>query len=106
MITPNTYTHQIVLQIKFITQDAELTPIETWQTWRTLWAQPLPKTGREYYKFAVTDSEITEIFKVRYIGGITPHQRILFRCKYYEILSVINVEEKNIELVLTCKAVI
>ena len=106
MINPGELTHQIILQIKSITQDAELNSIITWLDWRTIWASPLPKTGREYYKLATVNSEITEAFKVRYIGFMSPHLRIKFRNKYFEIIEVINTDESNTELILTAKAVI
>ena len=99
-------THLIVLQKKSLTQDAELNSIITWLDWRKVWASPLPKTGREYYKLATVNSEITEAFKVRYIGFMSPHLRIKFRNKYFEIIEVINTEEKNEELILTAKAVV
>jgi len=106
MINPGELTHQITLQIKTITQDAELNSIETWNDWRTVWASLLPKTGREYYRLSTRNSEITEVFKIWYIGNINVHQRIKFQNKYFEIIEVINTDEKNIELLLSCKAVI
>ena len=99
-------THLIVLQKKSLTQDAELNSIITWLDWRTIWASPLPKTGREYYKLATVNSEITEAFKVRYIGFMSPHLRIKFRDKYFEIIEVINEGERNETLTITAKAVI
>ena len=99
-------THLIVLQKKSLTQDAELNSIVTWLDWRTIWTSPLPKTGREYYKLATVNSEITEAFKIRYIGFMSPHLRIKFRNKYFEIIEVINTDESNTELLLTAKAVI
>ena len=99
-------THLIVLQKKSLTQDAELNSIITWLDWRTIWASPLPKTGREYYKLATVNSEITEAFKVRYIGFIGPHLRIKFRNKYFEIIEVINEGEKSETLIITAKAVV
>lgn len=98
-------THQITLQIKSITQDPELNPIETWNDWRTIWATPMPKTGREFYRLATNNSEITEAFKIRYIAGVNPHQRVKFRSKHLEIIEVINEGERNIGLILTCKGV-
>lgn len=106
MINAGELTHQIILQIKSIFQDSELNPIETWNDWRTIWASPLPKTGREFYRLSTNNSEITEVFKIRYIAGVNPHQRIKFRNKYLEIIDVINTEEKNEEIILTCKGVI
>ena len=105
-MNPGSLTHQIILQIKSITQDAELNSIETWRDWRTVWASPLPKTGREYYRLATNNSEITEAFKIRYIGFMSPHLRIKFRNKYFEIIEVINTDESNTELLLTAKAVV
>ena len=105
-MNPGELTHQIIIQIKSITQDAELNSIITWLDWRTIWASPLPKTGREYYRLATNNSETTEAFKIRYIGFMSPHLRIKFRNKYFEIIEVINTEEKNEELILTAKAVV
>ena len=105
-MNPGSLTHQIILQIKSITQDAELNSIETWRDWRTVWASPLPKTGREYYRLATNNSEITEAFKIRYIAGVNPHQRIKFRGKLLEMIEVVNEEERNKTLILTAKAVV
>ena len=106
-MNPGELTHQIIIQIKSITQDAELNSIITWLDWRTVWASPLPKTGREYYKLATVNSEITEAFKIRYIAGVNSHQRIKFMNKYLEIIGdPINEGERNISLVLTCKGAI
>lgn len=106
MINPGELTHQILIYIKSITQDSELNAIETWTYWRTIWANPIPKTGKEYYKLSAVNSEITEVFKVRYVAGITPYQRIKFKCKYFEIIDVINEGEKNETLLITCKGVV
>lgn len=106
MINAGDLTHQISLYKKSIAQDAELSSTETWALWRTIWAQPMPKTSKEYYKLSTMNSEITEVFKTRYIAGITAHQRIKFKGKYLEIIDTINVDEKNTELIITCKGAI
>ena len=106
MINPGSLTHQLTIQIKSIAQDSELNVIESWNDWRTVWATPMPKTGREFYRLSTNNSEITEAFKIRYIAGVNPHQRVKFRGKYLEIIEAINEEERNIWLVLTCKGAI
>lgn len=106
MINPGELTHQIVLQIKSIFQDNELNVVVVWNDWRTVWCTPLPKTGREFYRLNTNNSEITEAFKIRYIAGVNPHQRVKFRGDLFEIIEVINEGEKNETLLLTCKAVI
>jgi SPP1 family predicted phage head-tail adaptor len=100
-------SHQIILQIKSITQDAELNAVETWNTWRTIWAAPMGKTSREFYRLSTNNSEITEVFKIRYIAGINARQRIKFKGRYFEIIGEpINEGERNEILLLTCKAVV
>lgn len=106
MINAGELTHQIILQIKSIFQDNELNVIEVWNDWRKIWCKPLPKTGREFFKIKTVNSEITEAFKIRYIAGVNPHQRVKFRGKLLEIIEVINTGEKNEELILTAKAAI
>jgi len=100
-------THQITLQIKSIAQDAELNAVETWADWRTVWAAPLPKAGREFFRLATMNSEIEEVFKIRYMGSVTSRMRVKFRGRYFDIIGPpINPEERNEELLLTCKGVI
>ena len=100
-------THQVTLQIKSITSDAELNSVIAWNDWRTVWATPMPKTGREFYRLSTNNSEITEAFRIRYIAGVNSHQRIKFMNKYLEIIGdPINEGERNISLVLTCKGAI
>jgi SPP1 family predicted phage head-tail adaptor len=105
-MNPGTLNLRITIQSKTITQDTELNAIETWADFKTLWASAIPKTGREYYKLATVNSEIIEVFKVRYISGINPHQRVKFNSKYFEIIDVLNDGEQNKELLITCKAVV
>jgi len=106
MINPGELTHQIVLQIKSIFQDNELNVIEVWNDWRKIWCKPIPKTGREFFKIQTVNSEITEAFKIRYIAGVNPHQRVRFRGNLLEIIEVINEGERNNTLLLTCKGAI
>lgn len=104
MIELNRLTHQLILQVKSLTQDAELNGIETWTTWRTVWCQPLEKTSREFYRLSTVNAEITEAFRIRYIAGITARHRIKFMGRYYEIIGEpVNEGERNISLILTCK---
>ena len=105
-MNPGTLRNKIEIQNKTITQDSELNAIETWVTWKTLSAQPMPKTGKEYYKLNTVNSDITEAFKIRYIADVTPQQRVKFKSKYFEIIDVINVDERDREIIITCKAVI
>lgn len=106
MIKAGELTHRILLQKKSISQDIELNPVENWIALGVVWAGPLPKNGREFSKFSTLNSEITEVFKIRYARGVSSHDRIVFKNNNFEIIDAINSGEKNEELLLTCKAVV
>lgn len=98
--------NKITILSKTITQDAELNAVESWAEFATPWVEVLSQNSREYYRLATINSEIEEAFKVRYIAGVTPHMRALFKTKAFEIIGVENVEERNKEILLTAKAMI
>ena len=107
MINPGERTKQITLQVKTITQDAELNPVTTWVDWKTVWAKPIPKTSREYFRLQTVNSELEEAFNINYMGNVTSRMRVKFGSKYFDIIgSPINSGERNEELILSCKGVV
>jgi SPP1 family predicted phage head-tail adaptor len=105
-MNPGELNRKITLQKVSISQDSELNTVETWYDIVDVWANCLPKGGREFYRLQTMNNEITKIFKIRYMKNIDPRNRIKFRCRYFEIIDIINVDEKNEELLITCKAVV
>ena len=100
-------TRQIELQVFSITQDSELNPVPAWRAWRTVWAEIIAETSRDFYKLSNNNSEITKIFKIHYIAGVTAHHRIKFNNRYLELVGEpINEGAMNKYLLLTCKAVV
>ena len=64
----------------------------------TVWAAVEPLTGREYTESQKIRAETTYRVTVRYLAGITPNMRIVHHDKTLNIASVLNVDERNIEL--------
>jgi SPP1 family predicted phage head-tail adaptor len=96
----------LTLQSKTITQDEELNPVETWESLKTVWAQPLEKTSREFFRLATMNAEITQAFRIRYAAGITAHMRVIFKETVLDIIGdPINEGERNISMLLSCKGV-
>ncbi|WP_139121850.1 phage head closure protein, partial [Piscirickettsia litoralis] len=62
-----------------------------------------PDAGRELFSAHQFYSEITHTVTLRYTPGITPAMRVYFEGRYFEILSVINRDERNRELILACR---
>jgi len=102
-----TLNRKIGIYIKSISFDSELNAVETWNLWREVWAKPIVKASREYYRFSNNNTDIEEIFVIRYIAGVNSHQRIKFNNIYYEIIGEpINPAERNKELIITCRAIV
>lgn len=105
MINPGLLRHKILIQQLSISQDSELNITENWIDIKTLWSNPMSKGGREFYRLQNMNSEITEVFQIRFCK-IDVRNRIYFKCKQFEIIDIINVNERNMEILITCKAII
>lgn len=78
----------------------------TWTTLKTAWAHIKPLTGKEYQSGQTINAEVTHEVRMRYYSGITPKMRVKHGTRYFDILYVLNIEERNRELLLKCKEVI
>lgn len=77
--------------------------IQTWRTVATVWAEVRPLSGREYFSAQQVQSEVTTQIWLRYIDGIKPSMKVKFANREFEILSVLNTQERNVSLQLMCK---
>ena len=63
-----------------------------------VWANVSPTTGREYDEAQKLRAETTYKVITRYFEHITTDMKILFRGHILDIISVLNINEMNIEL--------
>ena len=77
--------------------------VETPLTFATVWASIEPLSGRELFQAQQVQAEVTHRVRMRYLAGVTAKMTGLFGTREFQILSVINPEERNRELVLMCK---
>ena len=68
----------------------------------TFWAAIEPLNGREFFEAQQEQSQVTTRIRIRHQGGITPQMVVVWGTRIYEIVSVINPEERDRELVLMC----
>lgn len=93
--------HKIKIQYPVETENPTTGEQETtWKDYATVWAEILPAVGREYWSSKQVVSEVTGKIKIRYLSGINTKMRVVYGLKIYDIKAVINVEEKNIEIVM------
>jgi len=98
--------HRVTIQKKTTSQDSYGAEQETWTNVATVWAGIEPLRGREYIDAQNATAEVTHRVRIRYQSGITPRMRVSFGSRTFEIVSVINVLERNRELELMCREVV
>lgn len=74
-----------------------------WKSIATVWAEVKPLSGREYFSAQQVQSEITTQIWLRHIEGIKPTMKVKFGKREFEILSVLNTQERDVSLQLMCK---
>ena len=65
-----------------------------------------PLSGNELWRAQQVQAEVTHRIRIRYRASITPRNRIVFGTRNFDILAVLNHDEKNRELELLCKEVV
>ena len=76
---------------------------QTWKRVATVWADVRPVSGREYFSAQQVQSEVTTQIWLRHIEGIKPTMKVKFGEREFEILSVLNTQERDVSLQLMCK---
>ena len=100
------YRHKIdfLLQPKGYDEYGE--PVDTWEVFKEgVWASKDPLLGNEYFTALSIDSKVEVKFNMHYFDGVTNEMRIKHGEEVYEILSAINVQSLNRELLCYCKLV-
>lgn len=94
--------HRIEIQTASEAADSLGQMTKTWTTAVTRYAAIEPLSGRELIQAQQVNSEITHKVTLRYYA-VTSKMRFKFGSRYFEIMSVINKEERNLETVCMCK---
>ncbi|WP_066316958.1 phage head closure protein [Bacillus sp. FJAT-29814] len=105
-INPGEFRHVISFQKKSGVQNSYGEKSNDWVDVIKSRAGIYPVSGKEFFAAETINSEVTHKVNLRYLSGITPDMRIKFGERFFSIISVINFQEKNIELQLLCKELI
>lgn len=105
-INPGELRHRITIQKLNNSQNEYGEISEFWEDILNIRAGIYPISGKEFFAAETVNSEITHKVKIRYVEGLTPNMRINFNNRIFSIESIINFQEKNIELQLLCKELI
>ena len=78
----------------------------TWSDLATVWAAIWPKGAKEVVQSMQTSMEVSHRIRVRFRRPFRPDWRLKFGDRYFNIVSVINPNERNEWLDLMCKEVL
>jgi SPP1 family predicted phage head-tail adaptor len=77
--------------------------ISTWEDEATVWAAIWPISASEQVQAMQNVMTISHRIRIRYRTILKPSWRICFGTRYFNIVSIINPDEKNQMLDLICK---
>ena len=92
--------HRMWLKEPTHTSDGMGANTTTWGTVEVFWGSVEPLRGREWIASGLENSEVSGKIVRRYKSGITPDMIVAFGSRTFQIVSVINVDERNRELQL------
>ena len=76
--------------------------VEAWATYDTIWAHIKPLSGTERRAAQQAQAEVTHEITIRYHKGVSPIHRVLYKTRVFAINSIINRDERNKEIVMSC----
>jgi SPP1 family predicted phage head-tail adaptor len=104
---PGEMTKRITIkQITGYTQDDNGDPVEDWQTLYTVWAKVEINSGREFYASRKVNAQWNGLFKFWHKTGIDTTMKVFYGTREFDILTVLNPNEANVQTWLECKEVV
>lgn len=90
----------VTIQRRNATQDTFGQSIPDWTDVLVCWASIEALSGRELVTAQAINAATTHEVVLRYAQGISAAMRILYGTRAFEILSVLNIDERNRQLTL------
>lgn len=106
MIEPGRMRNRIAIQSRTATTSETGGVTHTWSTDMTVWGSISPLSGNEPLRADKLLPEVSHRVRIRYRSGITAKNRLVFDSRVFQIVAVLNRDERNIELELLCSEAI
>lgn len=95
MISAGMLDQRVTLQSKSVSRAANGEEVVTWADVATLWAQVQPLRGKEFFAGAQMQDVVDVRVRLRYLGGVTRDQRLLWNGAPLDIVSVITLGRRE-----------
>ena len=99
---PGTMDKRVSIQSVTQTTDGQGGYTETWATDVTVWAYIKPMKAYERMQAQKLETPLSHKVTIRYRSGVTTKHRLLFGSRVFHIKGIINPDEANQFLELTC----
>ena len=94
--------YKVKLQEPTSTTDAGGGRSQVWDTLGVIWANIVPKSGKETYQHGqITDTTTHDVY-IRYRSDVNAKHRICYGTRTFNIQSILNVEERDRFCLLSC----
>lgn len=87
--------HRVTLEVPTGVADATGDPVPGWTVAAVVWAAVVPLSGQERLAAQQVVADVSHQVTLRYRADVTPHMRIRLGSRLFNILAVINPEERN-----------
>lgn len=110
MTDPKLYNRHITIQ-RYNGATDEYGDVRTdiasnWVDVRSVWASIDPISGKEFYAAEQSQSKVTHKIRCRYFSGAKTEQRIKYKGRIFQIVSVINWGERSEDLMFMCEELV
>lgn len=95
--------HRVRLEHYTQTANAVGDPVKSWAAVTEIWARVEPLSGRELEWAQQQHAQAAIRVTMRYRAGLDPTYRVLFGTRTFEVLAVLNPDERNEQLELACR---
>lgn len=106
-VNPGLLRHRVDVQERTDHNDSFGTPIPSWSAIGIgIKANVEPLIGRELFQARQLYAEVTHRITLRYLDEITAKHRIMMGARVFDILSVLNIEERNLLIEIMAKEIV
>jgi SPP1 family predicted phage head-tail adaptor len=95
--------HSITIERKVSAPDGAGGVVLTWAAQFNLRAMVKPSAGTESQRHGRLEASTTHKIYLRYAAGLLASDRILFKGRYFNIRSILNIEERDLWLEISAQ---
>lgn len=99
-----TLRHPVIVEALLVTRQPDFTNKQSWVSHPTAWRVSIRQlNATERYEAQQIQADATHEIKGRYYKGLTPKHRLRWDTRIFNIVSVNNIEEANVNHELRCR---